>query len=59
MNSSSRVISKTDFIALSFLIVLSLALAILAYSFGGVDFGVCYAAGRVFLQGGNPYDYYQ
>jgi len=48
--------SKTDFIALSFLIVLSLALAILAYSFGGVDFGVYYAAGRVFLLGGNPYD---
>jgi len=59
MNSSSKVISKTDFIALSFLIVLSLALAILAYSFGGVDFGVYYAAGRVFLQGGNPYDYGQ
>lgn len=51
--------SKTDFIALSFLAVLSLALAILAYSFGGVDFGVYYAAGRVFLQGGNPYDYSQ
>lgn len=52
-------ISKTDFIALSFLIVLSLALAVLAYFFGGVDFGVYYAAGRVFLQGGNPYDYGQ
>lgn len=50
---------KLDFIALSFLIVLSLALAILAYSFGGVDFGVYYAAGRVFLQGGNPYNYSQ
>lgn len=59
MNSGSKVISKTDFIALSFLIVLSLALAILAYSFGGVDFGVYYAVGRVFLQGGNPYDYGQ
>ena len=40
-------------------VIISLSLAILAYSFGGVDFGVCYAAGRVFLQGGNPYDYYQ
>ena len=50
---------KLDFIALSFLIVLSLALAILAYSFGGVDFGVYYAAGKVFLRGGNPYDYGQ
>lgn len=51
--------SKTDFMALSFLIVLSTALAILAFSFGGVDFGVYYAAGRVFLQGGNPYDFSQ
>ena len=59
MNSSSKVISITNFIALSFLIVLSLALAILAYSFGGVDFGVYYAAGRVLLLGGNPYDYSQ
>lgn len=44
---------------LSFLIVVSLSLAVLAYSFGGVDFGVYYAAGRVFLRGGNPYDYSQ
>lgn len=51
--------SKTDFVMLSFLIVVSLSLAVLAYSFGGVDFGVYYAAGRVFLQGGNPYDYSQ
>lgn len=51
--------SKMDFTALSFLAVVSLSLAILAYSFGGVDFGVYYAAGRVFLQGGNPYDYSQ
>lgn len=44
---------------LSFLIVVSLSLAVLAYSFGGVDFGVYYAAGRVFVRGGNPYDYSQ
>ena len=31
----------------------------MAYSFGGVDFGVYYAAGRVMLNGGNPYDYSQ
>ncbi|MBM3181631.1 MAG: DUF2029 domain-containing protein [Chloroflexi bacterium] len=59
MASSSKATPIIDFIALSFLIALSLALAILAYSFGGVDFGVYYAAGRVFLQGGNPYDYSQ
>ncbi len=44
---------------LSLLIVVSISLAVLAYSFGGVDFGVYYAAGRVFLRGGNPYDYSQ
>ncbi len=48
-----------DFAAFSLFIVLSIALAFLAYSFGGVDFGVYYAAGRVLLQGGNPYDYGQ
>lgn len=40
-------------------VAVSISLAVLAYSFGGVDFGVYYAAGRVFLQGGNPYDYGQ
>lgn len=40
-------------------IILSLALAWLAYSFGGMDFNVYYAAARVTLQGGNPYDYQQ
>jgi hypothetical protein len=44
---------------LSFLTVVSLSLALLAYSFGGVDFGVYYAAGRVLLHGGNPYNYSQ
>jgi hypothetical protein len=51
--------SKIDFVMLSFLIMASISLAILAYSFGGVDFGVYYAAGSVFLKGGNPYDYNQ
>ena len=44
---------------LSFFVVISLALAVLAFVYGGVDFGVYYAAGRVVLQGGNPYDYQQ
>lgn len=48
-----------EFAAFCFLAVASLSLAVLAYSFGGVDFGVYYAAGRVFLQGGNPYEYSQ
>lgn len=49
--------SKIDFIAFSFFAVVSTTLAIIAYLLGGVDFGVYYAAGRVFLQGGNPYAY--
>lgn len=40
-------------------ILLSIALGGIAYSSGGVDFGVYYAAGRGYLQGGNPYDYSQ
>lgn len=52
-------ISKKEFAAFSVFLLGSLALAALAYSFGGVDFGVYYAAGRVLLQGGNPYDYSQ
>lgn len=51
--------SRLGFIAFSVFIVLSAALAVLAYSYGGVDFGVYYAAGRALLHGGNPYDYAQ
>lgn len=51
--------SKLDFIAFSFFIVMSTALAIIVYLFGGVDFGVYYAAARVTLAGGNPYDFQQ
>ncbi len=55
----STIESKFDFFMLSILIMVSTSLAILAYSFGGVDFGVYYAAGRVFLHGGNPYNFSQ
>lgn len=44
---------------LCFLVLVSLYLAVLAFSFGGIDFGVYYAAGRVLLHGGNPYEYSQ
>ncbi|GAB4547112.1 MAG: hypothetical protein Fur002_22790 [Anaerolineales bacterium] len=40
-------------------IIVSAALAWLAYSYGGMDFNVYYAAARVSLQGGNPYDFQQ
>ena len=51
--------SRNEFAAFALFLVTSLSLAWLAYSFGGVDFGVYYAAGRVMLNGGNPYDYSQ
>jgi hypothetical protein len=51
--------TRVDFLTFSFFIVISIALAMVAYIFGGIDFGVYYAAGKVFLHGGNPYDYSQ
>jgi len=51
--------SKFDFAMFCMLAAFGLALAFLAYSLGGVDFGVYYAAGRVTIMGGNPYDYQQ
>lgn len=48
-----------DFAVLLFWVSISMLLAWSAYSLGGVDFNVYYAAGRVTLQGGNPYDYNQ
>ncbi len=62
----SRVVPKNpssftrhEFAAFALFLVTSVSLAWMAYSFGGVDFGVYYAAGRVMLNGGNPYDYSQ
>lgn len=51
--------SLIDFAMLSAWVGISLVLAVLAFSLGGIDFGVYYAAGRIVLQGGNPYDYDQ
>ncbi len=48
-----------DFASLIALVGISLMLAAFAFSRGGVDFGVYYAAGRVAWSGGNPYDYGQ
>jgi len=56
---SQKYFSKIDFAMLVVLLIVSLALAAQAFSFGGVDFGVYYAAGRVVLRGGNPYDFQQ
>ncbi len=49
---------RLDFIMLVAWVSISLMLARLAFSRGG-DFGVYYAAARVVMQGGNPYDYHQ
>lgn len=51
--------SILNFVASVIFIFLSIALAILAYSYGGVDFNVYYAAARVTILGGNPYDFNQ
>lgn len=59
MTDKTYPVSRIDFTMLAILLAVSLSLAVLAYSFGGVDFGVYYAAGRVFLHGGNPYDFSQ
>ena len=48
-----------DFAALILFGAFSLLLAWSAYSTGGVDFNVYYAAARLTLHGGNPYDYSQ
>lgn len=46
-------------VGIALYLVVSIALAWLAYSFGGMDFNVYYAAAHVTLEGGNPYDYQQ
>jgi hypothetical protein len=50
---------KIEFTALVVFIFASLALARLAFAYGGIDFGVYYAAAKVTAQGGNPYEYGQ
>lgn len=59
MPEKQFILTRYDFAAFVLFIVASASLAWMAYSFGGVDFGVYYAAGRMLLAGGNPYDYSQ
>lgn len=49
---------RLDFSALAGWIILSLALAVVSYTQYGVDFRGYYAAARVLMAGGNPYDYH-
>ncbi len=48
-----------NFFSFSIFAVFSVLLAMFAFSFGGVDFNVYYAAAKVTSQGGNPYDFQQ
>jgi len=48
-----------DFAALCAWIITSATMAVIAYSWYGQDFPDYYAAARVLLKGGNPYDYSQ
>ena len=48
---------RFDFFMLSAWLVMSLTLAATSFDFFGVDFRGYYAAARVLLAGGNPYDY--
>lgn len=52
-------VSRLDFSMLCVWLVLGLALAVISYVQYGVDFRGYYAATRVLLDGGNPYDYGQ
>ncbi len=48
---------RSDFLFFSLWLILGLTLAVISYLFHGVDFRGYYAAARVLLAGGNPYDY--
>src|SRR5215211_5612720 len=59
MNSTkSQWIKRLDFAMLSAWLLMSLTLAIIAFAWFGVDFRGYYAAARVLLAGGNPYNYH-
>lgn len=51
--------NRFDFLALSGWLILSLGLAVLSLIWFGMDFRGYYAAARVLMSGGNPYDYHQ
>ena len=51
--------ARLDFAMLTTWLLLSLVLAIIAFLWFGQDFRGYYAAARVLIAGGNPYDYHQ
>ncbi len=52
-------IRRFNFLALSGWLIISLGLAVISFMYFGVDFRGYYAAARVLIGGGNPYDYRQ
>jgi hypothetical protein len=52
-------IRRFNFLALSGWLIISLGLAVISFMYFGIDFRGYYAAARVLMEGGNPYDYYQ
>jgi len=56
-SNSSRSEKLIDFTVLCAWLITSITMAVIAYSQFGQDFRGYYAAGRVLLEGGNPYDY--
>lgn len=57
MNAKTSWTQRLDFSMLSLWLVLGVILAIISFLWFGVDFRGYYAAARVLLAGGNPYDY--
>jgi hypothetical protein len=58
-NDQAKRTSRLDFAMLCAWLILGMVLAIISYRDYGVDFRGYYAAARVLLEGGNPYDYEQ
>lgn len=56
---TTRLEKLADFAALCAWLIVSVSMAVIAYAQFGQDFRGYYAAARVLLEGGNPYDYFQ
>src|SRR5688572_9349266 len=54
----TRWLNRLDFAMLAMWLMLSVILAIISFVLFGQDFRGYYAAARVLLAGGNPYDYH-
>jgi len=59
MTNTNRTEKLADFATLSAWIITSITMAVIAYAQFGQDFRGYFAAAKVLLAGGNPYDYFQ